>query len=166
MKHKFPHAQRVLSIAFKRSQFGFAVLERPHELFSWGSRKMRPEDVSYTIGKVFRLISIYAPNVIVFEDMELSPFGRSSWVKVLSKSLEELGRELEIETKALAILDVKRRFGGERVSKHEIAEQLAIRFSQELGHDLPAKRTILTKEHYRMCIFDAVSLAAAFFIDR
>jgi len=46
-------------------------------------------------------------------------------------------------------------------TKHDLAEILAKRFSEELGSRLPPKRLPWMSEDYRMDIFDAVALALA-----
>ncbi len=47
-------------------------------------------------------------------------------------------------------------------SKHALAENLAVRFPDELGFRLPRKRRPWMSEDYRMDIFDAVALAQHF----
>ena len=52
-------------------------------------------------------------------------------------------------------------FADGKGTKHTLAQIIARRFPEELGHRLPPKRRPWESEDYRMGIFDAVALAYA-----
>jgi len=155
--------KRVLSIVFNMRGVGFAVLDGATVLTNWGIKKVTAKESAAALTKIEKLISLYTPDVIVFEDLDLSPFRHSARIKALSATLEKLTAKFGIHVTALSLFDVKKcLFTTGEGTKHEMAQALTSRFPDELGHLLPAKRLSWKTEHYRMGIFDAVALAVAF----
>ncbi len=161
MQHYSQH-ERVLSIAPSTRGFGYAVLEDAANLVDWGSKSVEGNKNTECLIKVEALIAHYQPTLIVLEDHSGKDSRRSARIVTLGKRLVALASQREVKVKLFSQAQVRRVFFGERKgTKHALAEILAKRFPEELGHRLPPKRRAWTSEDSRMDIFDAMALVMA-----
>jgi hypothetical protein len=164
MTFRDTQGKRVLAIAFNVRGFGFAVFDGPTVLSDWGIKKVTAKESANALIRIEEKVSVYRPDVVVFEDLEFAPFRHSARIKGLHASLEKLIVKIGIGVKTISLFDVKKcLFDTGRGTKYEVAQKLATRFPEELGHLLPDKRLPWTTEHHRMGIFDAVALAVTYF---
>jgi hypothetical protein len=156
--------QRVLAIDPTYRGYAFAVLEGPHALIEWGVSRVAPKEKNKRcVQSIEEKILRYEPEVVVLEDYGKTGSRRSSRVRTLIEELDLLAAKRRI---------AHRRFSRNRIrtifqfvgkpNKEAIAKAIAERFP-ELRLRLPRPRGKWRPEEERMNIFDAVSLALAYF---
>src|SRR5258708_5268253 len=152
---------RVLAIAPSSKGFGFALFEDQETLVDWGTKSVQGDKNTQCVVKVKEIVMHYQPNEIVLEDHSGKDSRRSSRIRALSRQIIALAETLGVSVVPITREHVRQVFfadgGG---TKHEIAEILAKRFPEELGHRLPPKRKPWESEDPPMDMFDAVALAA------
>ena len=157
-------AQRVLAIDPTVRGYAYAVLEGPNTLIEWGVTQVAPKEKNRRCVKsIEEKIIRYEPEVVVLEDCAGAGSRRSSRVRNLIESLDLLAAKRRIARRRFSRGRIRTafQFVG-RPSKEAIAKAIAERFP-ELRPRLPRVRKIYMSEDERMNIFDAVSLALAYF---
>jgi len=155
---------RVLAIDPTVRGYAFAILEGPNALIEWGVSQVAPKEKNRRCVKsIEEKIIRYEPEVVVLEDCAGAGSRRSARVRQLIEQLDLLAAKRSI---------TRRRFSRSRIrtvfqfvgkpNKEAIAKAIAERFP-ELRPRLPRVRKIYMSEDERMNIFDAVSLALAYF---
>lgn len=156
--------QRVLAIDPTVRGYAFAVLEGPDAIIDWGVTQVAPKEKNRrSLRSIEEKIISYEPEVIVLEDSGANSSRRSARVRQLINEISLIAEKRRI---------VRRRFSRSRVrtafrfvgkpNKQAIAKAIAERFP-ELRPRLPRERKPWMSEDERMNIFDAVSLALAYF---
>jgi Holliday junction resolvasome RuvABC endonuclease subunit len=154
---------RVLAIDPSTRGFGFAILEGPNGLIDWGVKETKTDKTRRTLKLIEHLIDHYQPNVLVVEDYDAKGSRRCRRVANLIKDISKLASKKKIRVRSFSRAKVKQVFSETGASnKQDIATAIAKRFP-ELAPRLPRFRKPWMSEDYRMSIFDAVSLAAAYF---
>jgi hypothetical protein len=148
--------KRVLALDVRPSHFGYVVFEGPEELLDWGVRGFRDGVNAVRVPapkKLAALLDEFAPGAIVLKDRKKSK---------IAHALRRQARARRIGVKFVTLRAVKQSFAGHAKNKYEIASTLATHFP-DLAWRLPPKRKIWQSEDYRMNIFDAAALGAAYF---
>lgn len=158
---------RVLAAHFRFQRFGFAVLQGPKRLLDWGVSAhvtKATSDPAATIRKrLASLFRIYAPSVLVLRGLSAQEGNRYSALNPLITSAKAEAATHSVEVDSVARPEIRQAFDRhEKPTKHEIAAQIAVAFP-ELGWKLPPRKHCWEREHHNMAIFDAVSLAVAYF---
>lgn len=157
-----PGHSRILAISPFTRGFGFAVLEGEGMLADWGTKPVPyGQDVQWS-RKAERLILLYKPDIVIFQDFSVKGSSRSTRMRVVNAEMMTLARTHQVRVEVLSRQEIlKICFLGERGTKNEIAEIVAKKFP-ELSLRVPPKRRTWMPEDHRMSIFEAVGLALAF----
>jgi len=154
---------RVLAIDPTTRGFGFAVLEGPDRLIEWGTKQVRGAKNAETLVQLAALVGRYRPDVLVLEDVTAKGSRRRARVRDLAGDIVRTALRLHVRTKRIPWRRVRRIFAETGpVTKTWIAAAIASRFSA-LAPSLPPRRKPWMSEDARMCIFDAVALAVAYY---
>ncbi len=158
-----PSPIRVLALDRTSRGFGFVVFEGSTLLLDWGVKSIKPDTKANRIAKLSDLIKRYLPAVIVFEDFRQTKSPSNARARRFIKCAGEAASKFNISTRCFAREKLRKAFSlPESSTKHDIAQSIAER-SSELAPLLPRVRRLGSNEDYRMHIFDAASLAFAFF---
>ena len=135
-------------------------MEGTNLLVDWGVKAVKGDKNARSLSNVANLIAQYKPDAIVVENTRSAGSRRRSRVQALTTEIIRLAEVEGIKTKEYSRKQLKLAFIKTKPgTKHELAEQLAARYPEELGFRLPQKRHIWKQDHYQMDIFDAVALA-------
>jgi hypothetical protein len=150
----------VLAIAPSTPGFGFAVLEDSQTLVDWGVKTVKGDKNAGCVEKAKEMIRLYEPDQLVLQDYEAEGSRRSERIRNLGKQLAALAALRKVRLVRYSRAQILQAILGDpNGTKHALAQALANRFPEELGHRLPPKRRAWMSEDYRMAIFDAVALA-------
>jgi len=143
--------------------FGYVVFEGPQKLVDWGVRDIRQDKNRQSLEKVRDLVGWYSPDVLVLENCTVPASRRSARIKRLTRAVLRLAQRQKLTTRSYARAEIKAAFAeiGAK-TRYEIAQAIAEQVP-DLGLWLPPPRKIWQSEDPRMSIFDAASLASAFF---
>jgi hypothetical protein len=112
---------------------------------------------------VNRFIQFYQPDVLVLPDVTAADTRRATRIKTLHRKIVAWAGKKQLKVKQISVTQVRTQLlGTVKGTKFAVAKTLAGRFPTELGNRLPPKRRPWMSEDPRMDIFDAVSLAVAF----
>lgn len=154
---------RVLAIFPTVSGFGFAIFEGVDYPLDWGVKTVRGDKDKGMLLRVAHLITMYRPEVIVTTCSDKKAARHSIRVKFLLSKIAELCEKENIDVKTYSRQTIRLAFSEHGMpTKQEIAEGIA-RWYPELGIEIPPVRKIWKPDHYRMPIFDALSLALTFY---
>ena len=157
-----PYQERILCLDIRPRSFAFVAFEGPKVVLDWGARSFRRgvNAVRVPLGiKVARLLDEYAPCVLVLERPRTSKHMRI---------VAAIGKQAKLQRIPIRLLSAKAvdaAFSGSNDNKHQIASALATRFL-DLTLVIPPKRRPWQSEDYRMSIFDAAALGAAYFHEK
>jgi hypothetical protein len=154
---------RVLAIDPTSRGFAFAVLEAPAFLVDWAERIV-PARSGGLLHKVDELLSRYAPDLLVIEDLAVPGARRRKRAGKEIRSIELLALTRGLSAERVSRLAVIDAFVPAK-SKFEVALRLAESFPT-LAERLPRKRRAWMTEDARMNIFDALGFAAAAIIGK
>jgi hypothetical protein len=159
MNKNVPKYPRILAIAPSTRGFGFAVFEGQGTLAVWDAKEVRGDKNKGTLARVNELIARYEPQIVVLEDASAKGSRRAPRIRKLVQRISRLAPKRGTRVALFSRIQVREAFFPDgKGTKHEMAEIIAGRFSDELGFELPPKRRAWDKEDYRMDIFDAVAL--------
>jgi Holliday junction resolvasome RuvABC endonuclease subunit len=162
MSRSYTKDVRVLAIDPSTRGFGFGVLEGPNRLIDWGVKETKKNKNARTLKLIEDLMDRYQPNVVVVEDYAGKGSRRCRRIQNLISDISKLALKRKIRVRSISRAKVKQAFSESGASnKYEIALDIAKRFP-ELAPRLPRFRKPWMSEDYRMSIFDAVALAAAY----
>lgn len=143
---------RYLAIDPTTAGFAYVVFESPDRLVEWGLSTGRTD--AEWAKRLESLISLYAPEVLITEDVAGTRRGRRAVTFLEGAQTIALLRNLwSVRIPKRKVFEA---FGGAK-GKHGIAESLVERFP-ELRPRLPRKRKAWTSEDARMRIFDSLAL--------
>ena len=158
MKQIQPNYSSILAIDPSSRGFGFALLEGEKTLVEWGVKYVEENKNNNCLVRVRKLISDHQPEVIALPDCSKEP-QRCARIRILVRRIAALAARHNVKVVQLSREQVKQCFSPDgQITKYGIAEIIANRFHQELGHRLPPKRKLWKSEDSRMDIFDAVAL--------
>jgi hypothetical protein len=154
---------RLLTVHLRPQRFGFAVFKGPKQLLDWGGSTCPISDGgSAPIHKrISPLLEIYAPSVIIVSQMTKGE--RYGDPRPIVSAIKKQAADYSAAVALVGREEVRRAFGRfGKTTKYDIAARIAILFP-ELMWKLPPPRKPWQTEHYNMAIFDAASLAIAYF---
>src|SRR5438309_9258981 len=154
---------RVLAVYPVSGGFGFVVFEGPHNLIDSGLKSSRHNDNGRCLALMRDLISHYAPDVVITENLSGENSRRGRRAKHLISRIAKLAPQLEIALESVSRSQVKNWFAQSGAStRQQIAVSIAKRFP-ELYYSLPKPRKPWMSEDSRMSIFEAAALDFIFY---
>ena len=155
----------VLSVFPSRRGFGFAVMRGPWNVLDLGTRGFKDLKQKNTCGlaKAAVLIDMYQPDVVVLENYSGDGSRRCARIERLIRDMGELAEQKHIRVCSYSRSLIRQCFAEFNAwTKQEIAEAIGATFP-ELKSFVPRPLKIWEKEHSRMSMFDALSLAFTYF---
>jgi hypothetical protein len=153
----------VLAIHATARGFGWVVFEGRHGLIDWGVKEVRGDKNRESIAKADKLIELYAPDFLIFEDATAEPSQRRARIKELHRELVELATAHGVHVEQIPRSDVKKVFAARQAkSRFEISAAIAEEFTPLLPW-MSSPRNVWKAEERRLSIFDAAALAISFF---
>jgi hypothetical protein len=161
-----PQDITILALDLRLQRFGYAVLEGPHKLLTWGISTYRTADTDgralLARKRISPLLTMFKPSIIVAKhicDFAMQKHPRHYEI------VQAIEHEGELQSAKLLLFgrkDIKRAFGRlPETTKDAIAAQVALRFP-ELTWKLPPTRKTWMSEHHNMPIFDAVAVGLTY----
>jgi len=151
---------RILALSPSSRGLGYAVMEPPATLVDWGVKSVKGDKNTDCLRHVLTMMTLYHPDLLVLEDALSKGSRRSPRIQKLCEQIVTVARNSQADVRVIPREKVRQRFFEDGMgSKHELAQQLAARFPEELGTRLPPKRKPWMSEDTRMDIFEAVALA-------
>lgn len=150
----------VLGIAPSSRGFGYAAITKLNGLVDWGVKVVKSgKKNERCVSHVAQLIEMYNPETIGLADCSKNAC-RGKRIEALIQEIAALAQENGLTVQYLSqkqvSLKILRNDGG---TKHQIATNLASKYSEELSFRLPPRRRVWQSERYQMDIFAAVALA-------
>lgn len=163
IKNKSRSHPCVLGIAPSSRGFGFAVMCKRNVLVDWGVKPVSSGNKNeQCLARLAELIKNYQPDAIAVENCSKGS-RRASRIQTLIAQCSDMAETKGIEVRRLSRREVNLRIlKHEDGTKHQIAETLSVKYSDQLGFRLPKKRRLWTSEPYQMDIFGAVALAQCY----
>lgn len=150
----------ILAIAPSSRGFGYVIVEGHTRLVDWGVTLVVGNKNKGSLKKVEKMITDYHPSALVLQDAFAKDSRRGSRIRRLTKEIVSLATSCDTKIELFSRDQVMRAFFIDgKGTKHTIAQVLAGRFPEELGHRLPPKRKPWKSEDSRMAMFEAVALA-------
>ena len=155
---------RLLAVALTSRGLGYAVLEGESSLIESSRMSVRNGDKNWQcLAKVKKLTAFYRPDALILQDVTAKGSRRNSRIKALHREVMRFAAKQRLKVDLISEKQLRNLLLGDASgTKHEMAEMLTERFSDELAFRLPSKRRLWQSEDSRMDIFDAVALAVAF----
>jgi Holliday junction resolvasome RuvABC endonuclease subunit len=150
----------VIGIAPSSRGFGYAVMLKGNILVDWGVKAVKSDKKNeQSLAHIAKLVDLYGPRVIALEDFSKNA-RRSGRIRTLAAEIEERLVSESILIEKLSRHELKTAIlQNQHATKHELAENLANRYPEQLAFRVPKKRRLWVGEAYQMDIFDAVALA-------
>jgi hypothetical protein len=154
---------RIMAVAPTSRGFGFAVMEGPNQLCSYGNKTILQNKNVRVLAWVEKFIRLYQPSILILPDVNAGDTNRAARIKTLHRQLGILARKQQIKIKLFTVSKVHEHLLGTRKgTKQAMADKLAALFPEHLQSRLPPKRRPWMSEDPRMDIFDAVALSTAY----
>jgi hypothetical protein len=156
------NTKRVLALDLRPRSFGFVVFENA-ELLDWGVKSLRDlagRQIPAGI-RLAPLLTELQPAVVLLKSTMREKLRREPHVEDVLDTIEYEGKG-RIAVRLISSQQIRRMFPGSVHNKDDLAACVAARFS-DLAWKLPPRRKFPYREHYRMSIFDAASLALAYY---
>jgi hypothetical protein len=156
-----PNQKRIVAFEVHPRTFAFAAFEGPNELLDTGARSLPRGRNAVRVpmrGKLAAIFDEFDPAAVVLSDRG---FRRGQRKSRIGDALQKEALQRGISVRFVTPRAVKEAFTGRDSNKHEIASALAQQFPA-LASKLPPKRKIWQTECYRMSMFDAAALGAAY----
>jgi len=152
----------ILAIVPSSRGFGFAALEGRDTLVDWGLSIVTGDKNSGSLKNIEKMIADYRPRVLVLHDASAKGYRKGPRIRKLVTDIVVLAKERTMNVALLSRDQLMQAFFIDgKGTKYTVAQVLAKRFPEELGHRLPLKRKAWSSESHRMAIFEAVAVAFA-----
>ena len=153
-----------MAIHVRSSGIAYAVFSGPLQLIDWGLiRHSRFASFSPVRPNLERLLDFYQPYRIILNDEQSERAPLSYRTKRLIRQISDIANQYNVLTHPYSLRRVKVAFGGiSRDTKYERAKRIT-EWYPVLASWLPPERDIWKRESSRLGVFDAISLAIAFF---
>ena len=156
---------RILAIAPLTRGLGYAVMEGPDKLVVRGNKAIRQDKNTRALVWVEKFIRLYQPAILVLPDVNAPDTRRATRIKTLHRKIVALAKEHQLKVRLFSGQQVREKLlKHAQGTKQALAEILAAQFPVDLASRLPPKRRPWMSEDPRMDIFDAVGLAAVFWL--
>jgi hypothetical protein len=154
---------RILGIAPLSCGLGYAVMEGPGKLVACGNKSILRDKNAKALAWVNRFIQFYQPDVLVLPNVTAADTRRAARIKTLHRQIVAWAGKQPLKVRLVSVTQVRTQLlGAAKGTKFAVARTLAEKFPTQLETRLPPKRRPWMSEDPRMDIFDAVSLAVAF----
>ena len=154
---------RILAIAPLSRGLGYAVMEGPDKLVVCGNKAILRDKNAGALAWVNRFIQFYQPDVLVLPNVTAIDTRRGARIKTLHRQIVAWADKKKVKVRVVSVTQVRTQLlRDSKGTKFAVAQMLASKYPTELGLRLPPKRRPWMSEDPRMDIFDAVSLAVAF----
>jgi len=154
---------RVLAIAPLSRGLGYAVMEGPDKFVACGNKAILRDKNAGALAWVNRFMQFYQPDVLVLPNVTAADTRRAARIKTLHRQIVAWAGKKKVKVRLVSVTQVRTQLlGDSKGTKFAVAQMLAAKYPTELGLRLPPKRRPWMSEDPRMDIFDAVSLAVAF----
>ncbi len=154
---------RILAIALSANGFGHAVMEGDNHLVDYRNKVFIADKNANSLLHINKLIVRYQPDMLVLHDVNARGTYRAPRIKELHCEVVKLAKKYKLKMAKLSNAQLRMTLLHDpNGTKHEMAEQIAKLFADELGSRVPPKRKTWTSEMSRMDIFDAMALAVVF----
>ena len=154
---------RVLAIAPLSRGLGYAVMEGPDKFVACGNKAILRDKNAGALAWVNRFMQFYQPDVLVLPNVTAADTRRAARIKKLHRQIVAWAGKKKVKVRLVSVTQVRTQLlGDSKGTKFAVAQMLAAKYPTELGLRLPPKRRPWMSEDPRMDIFDAVSLAVAF----
>ena len=154
---------RILAIAPLSRGLGYAVMEGPDKLVACGNKAILHDKNTGALAWVNRFMQFYQPDVLVLPNVTAADTRRAARIKTLHRQIVAWAGKKNVKVRLVSVTQVRTQLlGDSKGTKFAVAQMLAAKYPTELGLRLPPKRRPWMSEDPRMDIFDAVSLAVAF----
>lgn len=153
----------ILAIYPNTRGFGYALFEGPAAPVDWGLKTVRPPKNANSMEQVRILLHIFRPSMVVLEDCAAKGSRRSKRIRRLTGGIARLARHKGIKVMRYSRAGIRECFqpyGAQ--NKDDIARAIGQLLS-EFARYVPPRRKLWMSEHYRMGLFDAVSLALTYY---
>jgi len=158
---------RVLAIAPLSRGLGYAVMEGPDKFVACGNKAILRDKNAGALAWVNRFMQFYQPDVLVLPNVTAADTRRAARIKTLHRQIVAWAGKKKVKVRLVSVTQVRTQLlGDSKGTKFAVAQMLAAKYPTELGLRLPPKRRPWMSEDPRMDIFDAVSLAVAFWEHR
>jgi len=159
----FRKSARVLAFYPSTAGLGFAVFEGRSFPINWGVKLISKNKNAVALKAAVTLMERYRPSVVVVEDYAGKDSRKCNRIERLIETIAQAAKERTIRIVRYSRSDIRQCFAllG-AFTKYEIAQAIS-RELPEFEPYLPPVRKIWLPEHYRMSIFDAVSLVFTFY---
>jgi Holliday junction resolvasome RuvABC endonuclease subunit len=155
---------RILAIAPTARGFGYSVMEN-NAMLECGYKGVRGNKNQKAIFKIEKLITRFLPEVVVLQDVNAKGCRRAPRIRALHRQIVQLAEKQKCKVQLYSGKRLREALlGNAKGTKHEMAEQLAHKYPDELAAKLPPKRRAWENEDGRMDMFDAVELAVVYWI--
>src|ERR1035437_3295829 len=157
---------RIFAIALTARGFGYCVTE-DEAILECGYKGVRGNKNLNSVSKIEKLMRQFLPSVLVLQDVNAEGCYRAPRIKALHRKIVGLAANHKCKVKLFSGNQLRDALLGDvKGTKHEMAELLARKYPDELAGKLPPKRRPWENEDGRMDMFDAVGLAAVFWIKK
>jgi len=154
----------VLAIYPQSRGFAFALFEGWLAPVDWGVQEVRGRDKNtHCLKRVDSLFALYAPDILVLQDMSQSSTRRAPRIQELNRRIAELAERRGMLVRMYSRAQVIEYFAHRgATTKQKIAEAIA-KHVPALNLYVPPARKPWMSEDARMGIFEAAALAWMFF---
>src|ERR1035437_8901769 len=157
---------RILAIAPTARGFGYSVME-DGAILECGYKGVRGNKNGKSVFKIEKLMKQSLPDVVVLQDVYAEGCYRAPRIKALHRKIVRLAANHNCKVKLFSVNQLRDALLDDpKGTKHEMAAMLAQRFPAELALKIPRKRRAWENEDGRMDMFDAVGVAAVFWMKR
>jgi hypothetical protein len=135
---------------------GYACVEMPNKVLSFGIISPRPYNVGKLLKRVRKLLNFYAPSIIIIRDANKVDSLR---MRKLINEITECAVDVKTPIYQYSRNQVKQVFERFGVStKQEIADYIILEWLPELADHRPRARGLWEPEDYYMGVFDSLAL--------
>jgi len=153
----------VLAIHPTSRGFGWALFENPLVPVDWGLASVKKRRSAHSLARFERLLDLYKPQVVVFEQFDEHPARRTNRIQALCRRMIALASSRGMDTPVYSRDTIRESFEAtgaktRRAIALSIAEQIKV-----IRDRLPRERKRWDSEDVRQSLFDAVALALTYF---
>jgi len=151
----------VLAFFFNTNGLGYALFEGVAEPVDWGIKEIKKKADYFEQARL--IIHLFDPAVVVLQDCSGKLSRCTDFIKALATKTATLAEKKDIGVFRYSRADIRSCFAYYSArSKDEIAREIA-KLLPEFARLVPRMRGAWRREHYRMVLFDALSLIIIYY---